>query len=76
MQHIATKRFTGRIDLVAALPAAALALTLLLAAGSASATGQVGETAADFSLYDTDNNLVSLLDSHGEVRMLFMAGWG
>ena len=36
---------------------------------------QVGETAAGFSLYDTQDNLVNLSDTDGQVRFLFMIGW-
>jgi len=58
-----------------ALAAAAVATAMFLTAATASATGQVGEPAADFSLIDTQDNPVQLSDSAGEVRFLFMIGW-
>lgn len=56
--------------------ATAILFVLLVLATSAGATGQVGEWAADFTLQDTDNNIVRLQNSLGEVRLLFMVGWG
>lgn len=53
---------------------------LLLLAGSAGATGQVGEPAANFSLPSaggaTPGPIHSLSDYDGKVRFLFMFGHG
>lgn len=61
-------------------PALLGALLLALAAGSAGATGQVGETAAGFTLPSaggaTPGPAYSLSDFDGKVRFLFMFGYG
>lgn len=53
---------------------------LLMLAGSAGATGQIGEPAADFSLPraggTTPGPIHKLSDYDGKVRFLFMFGYG
>lgn len=49
---------------------------LLLAPLTALAAGQVGETAADFSLTDTNGVTRALSDHAGEVVFLYMVGHG
>lgn len=57
--------------------AAALTVVLLtLAAGTASATGQVGDVAAGFTLQSTTGQTHSLFDHDGKVKFLFMFGHG
>jgi hypothetical protein len=57
--------------------AAALAVVLLsLAAGTAGATGQVGDVAAGFTLQSTTGQTHSLSDHDGKVKFLFMFGHG
>ena len=48
-------------------------LALVLTAGLASATYQVGDSIADFTLYDADGNTVSLYDYSGKV--IFINFW-
>jgi hypothetical protein len=52
-----------------------LALATLLA-GSALATGQVGDVAAGFTLQSTTGQTHSLSDYDGKVKFLFMFGHG
>ncbi|MBK8164809.1 MAG: redoxin domain-containing protein [bacterium] len=52
------------------------AIGLMLAAGTAGATGQVGEPAADFTLQSTTGQTHKLSDYDGKVRFLFMLGYG
>ncbi len=56
----------------AALGVAALALV----AGTAGATGQVGDVAAGFTLQSTTGQTHSLSDYDGRVKFLFMFGHG
>ena len=57
--------------------AAALGVAVLaLAAGTAGATGQVGDVAAGFTLQSTTGQTHSLSDYDGRVRFLFMFGHG
>ena len=57
--------------------AASLTVVLLaLAAGSAGATGQVGDIAAAFTLQSTSGQTHSLSDHDGKVKFLFMFGHG
>lgn len=49
-------------------------LVLLLAAGSASAAYQVGDSIADFTLNDSDGQPVNLSDFSGKV--VFINFWG
>jgi peroxiredoxin len=54
-----------------------LAVVLLsLAAGTAGATGQVGDVAAGFTLQSTTGQTHSLSDHDGKVKFLFMFGHG
>ena len=56
-------------------PAAGVVLALVtLVAGSARATGQVGEVAAGFTLQSTTGQTHSLSDYDGKVKFLFMFG--
>jgi hypothetical protein len=52
------------------------AVLLALGAGSAGATGQVGETAAGFRLQSTTGKIHELSDYDGQVKFLFMFGHG
>ena len=57
--------------------AAALGVAVLaLAAGTAGATGQVGDVAAGFTLQSTTGQTHSLSDYDGRVKFLFMFGHG
>lgn len=57
--------------------ATALGIAVLaLAAGTAGATGQVGDVAAGFTLQSTTGQTHSLSDYDGKVRFLFMFGHG
>jgi hypothetical protein len=49
---------------------------LLLLATSALAVGQVGERAPDFSLLNTDGELVEVVFGQGEVFLLAFVGYG
>ncbi len=50
-------------------------LFCLLIAGNAAATGQVGESAADFTLNASTGESHTLSDHQGEVVLLFMMGY-
>ena len=76
MQQTVMNRAEANPRTGVALAATTVAVALLLLTATAGATGQVGEVAADFSLLDTNNNLVSLENTAGNVRFLFMVGWG
>jgi peroxiredoxin len=56
--------------------AALTAVLLALTAGSAGATGQVGDIAAGFTLQSTSGQTHSLSDHDGKVKFLFMFGHG
>ncbi len=55
--------------------ATGLTLAIMLSAGTALATGQVGEPAADFTLTDSQGMVHTLSDYRGEVVILFMMGY-
>lgn len=50
------------------------AMALLLTTGSAFAAYQVGDSIADFTLFDADGNSVNLFDYSGKV--IFINFWG
>jgi cytochrome oxidase Cu insertion factor (SCO1/SenC/PrrC family) len=61
---------------VAAMTCVAAMAGLLVLAGLAMATGQVGEPAADFTLIDTQGTSHTLSNCQGQVVILFMVGYG
>ena len=66
------RRRSARLSLLTA----GLALLLVpLLAGTALATGQVGEPAADFTLQATDGTWYTLSDFGGQIVFLYMIGY-
>lgn len=54
----------------------ALAFALLLTAGGALANGQPGSPAPGFSLDVHGGGTYALADGHGQVRIMFVIGFG
>jgi len=76
MQHVKQRARLSPTSRRTVLAGFLLVTLMTLGVNQASATGQVGEPAADFTLQDSNpGNWHTLSDYQGEVVVLFMMGY-